>query len=289
MESVALKWKALTSGELLERYSNGEREFVGINLLRTEIEHILQARPSRIEFPALPAVPFTLGDGEEAGDEPYYYDWDTGPPVWFHRNFDASVNPLWADYRSYDPEFQWFGSERFYDEEYEDIPTKSLSGCDLQKIDLTGAYLYPVDFSNAILTHSILKKSKLIESDLHSADMRYIDLRRAMLINCDLRDADLHMARLDRTAFINCNMEGANLERAKLRKTVIVSSNLRGVNLRYTHFSEAILNGSHLEGIELKNVKLPSCRVHRVSINASQVPDFLGALEVRINEGETTG
>jgi len=282
MESVATVWKALTPSELLERYGNGERDFAGVNLLRAEIEYILQARPSRIEFPALPTVPISLGDEEEVGSDPYY-DWDPGPPVWFHRNFDVWVNPVWADYRSYDPEFQWFGSERFYDEEYEDIPTKLLSGCDLQEIDLTGAYLYPVDLSNAILTRAILKKTKLIDADLHSADMRYIDLRRAMLIDCDLRDADLHMARLDRAAFINCNMEGANLERAKLRKTVIASCNLRGVNLRYTQFSEAILNGSHLEGVELKDVKLPSCRVHGVSINESQVPDFLRALEVRIN------
>lgn len=286
MESIASTWKALTPTELLQRYATGERDFVGINLLRTEIEYILQVRPSRKENEII--VPSVREPEEEPDYSPYGYPLNPGPPVWFHGNFDTAVNPLWADYRSYNSEFQWFDSVRFYDEAYEDgqddIPTKSLSGVDLQGINLTGAYLYPVDLSHSVLRDADLKKAKLIDVDFRGADLRYVDLRRASLFNCDLRDANLHMARLDRAVFSNCKMEQVNMERAKLRKTAIVFSDLREANLKHTHFSDSILNGSHLEGIQLENIRLPSCRVSGVSIDESQVTDFLGALEIRINK-----
>ena len=284
-KSAASSWNALTPEELVEKYAGGERTFVGINLLKAEIEYILQARPSRREYAPL-VYPTEISTEPDEDDDDYYYnDWaEPAEPLWFYRNFDSAVNPLWADYRNYDPEFQWFGSLRFYDEEYEEIPTKLLTGIDFREINLRGAYLYPVDLSQSILRGADLKKAKLIDVDLRGADLSYADLRRSTLDSCDLRDANLHMARLDRAVFYDCKMEQVNLERAKLRKTMILRSDLRAANLKHTHFSEANIYGTNLKDIELQKVRLPSCTIEGVVIHQSQIADMLRALDIRIIE-----
>lgn len=120
---VAVRFKALYPEELVERYRDGERDFTGINLLREELERIFRVR-GRLPTP------------EDWQSEAYE------TPRWFMRGFTAAVNPLWADYRQFEPQFEWDYYGSFIPIELDDIPTKDLSNLDLSGINLRGAYLY---------------------------------------------------------------------------------------------------------------------------------------------------
>ena len=76
--AVATSFNALYPEELVERYRNGERDFVGINLLRAELERIFDVRQR------LPSDPSSIvWEGYET-------------PKWFLNGFTAAVNPLWS-------------------------------------------------------------------------------------------------------------------------------------------------------------------------------------------------
>lgn len=262
---IATMYKALYPGELVDRYRKGERNFLGINLLRAELEHIFRVRqrqPMSIGFPRLVT---------------------TEVPQWFANSFDVAVNPLWADYEDFDREFEWDSYGTFVPTEYDDLlPPRDLSGLDLSGINLDGAYLYPVNFNGTNLTGASLRKAKLFDADLGGAILRYADLRRSILASAKLQGCDMYMAKLQRTVLASTDLRHANLQRAKLRKAFITSSDLRGAHLDKAHFDRTWLNYSKLEDVDLRHVKLHNCVVTGVSIEASQQPEFLSALEVRL-------
>lgn len=262
---IATMYKALYPEELIDRYHKGERNFVGINLLRRELEHIFQVRqrqPLNISFPQLAT---------------------TGVPKWYTPFFDATVNPLWADYKDFDREFEWDSYGIFIPIEYDDLlPPRDLSGLDLSGINLDGAYLYPVNFNGTNLTGASLRKAKLFDADLRAAILRYADLRRSILASAKLEGCDMYMAKLQRVILASTDLRHANLRRAKLRKSFITSSDLRGAHLDKANFNQTWLNYSKLEDVDLRHVEFHDCVVTGVSIEASQQSAFLAALKVRL-------
>ena len=264
-EDIATRYNALYPEELVDRYHKGERNFVGINLLRRELEYIFQVRQRRslsISFAQLTT---------------------TEVPKWYTPFFDVAVNRLWADYKDYDREFEWDSYGTFIPTEYDDLlPPRDLAGLDLSGINLAGAYLYPVNFSGTNLTGSNLRKVKLFEADLRGTILRHADLRRSNLTRARLQGCDLYMAKLQRAILTSSDLKQANLQRSKLRKAIITSSDLRGVHLEKARFDRTWLNYSNLQDVELSDVKLLNCVVTGISITASQQLDFLAALEVRL-------
>lgn len=170
---IATIYKALYPEELVDRYRKGERNFVGINLLRAELEYIAQIRqrqPLSTGFPPLQT---------------------NRVPRWYTNLFDVAVNPLWADYRDFDREFEWDSYGTFIPTEYDDLlPPRDLSGLDLSGINLGGAYLYPVNFNGTNLTGASLRKAKLLDADLGGVILRYADLRRSFLASAKLQGCD---------------------------------------------------------------------------------------------------
>jgi uncharacterized protein YjbI with pentapeptide repeats len=256
VEDVASSYNALYPEELIERYNAGERDFARINLLRTELEHILGSRTynTLIEYVS---------------------------PSLLKR-----FNPLWADYRTPGANefriFEWDSYGRFIPVEYNDLlPPRDLSGADLSGINLEGSYLYPVDLSNANLTGANLRNAILIDADLKGADLSRADLRRSLL-EADLRDANLYMARLERAALCGSDMRGANLKRAKLKKANLSSTDLRGANLSKAHFDQTGLNWVNLQGVNLEDVELHNVFIRGVTIDASQQSNFLTALGIHL-------
>ena len=253
MQEIIKPYKALYPEELMERYRLGERNFEGINLLRAELEYILNSRCSEgrsVPFPPEPSV----------------------------------VNPLWADYKySFDREFEWDSFGRFVPTEYDDLlPPRDLTGVALSGINLAGAYLYPVSLEGANLSGADLREVKLFDSDLSGADLNHADLRGSILDDVNLRGAKLYMVRLDRAIIRSADMQHVDLRRAKLKKAFIVGSNMREANLRKAHFDRTRLNWSKLENIDWRDVELRDCCVNHVSIAASQQSDFLAALGIRL-------
>jgi len=262
---IATRFKALYPEELIDRYRKGQRDFVGINLLRAELEHIYsirQRQPMEIDLLQIETSQI---------------------PKWYTPFFDTAVNPLWADYRTYENEFEWDSFGAFIPTEYDDIlPPRDLTGLDLSGINLAGAYLYPVNLSGTNLTGAVLRKAKLFDANMEGAILRYADIRRTNLSGSNLEGADLYMARLQRAVLTSANLKHANLGRAKLRNTFIISSDLRGACLAATHFERTWLNDSDMRNTDLSNIELPDCVVTDITISHMQQADFLAALRIRL-------
>lgn len=251
-EEVAKAYKALYPEELLERYNAGERNFQGINLLRAELEHIVE--PGSLHLWIDPMQPES-----------------------------EAYSPLWADFRNpVDRRFEWDFWGRFIPIEYDDLlPPRDLAGVNLSGVDLTGAYLYPVDLSNANLSGADLREAKLMDANLQGVDLSRADLRDSILESANLRAANLYMARLERATLASSDLREANLRRAKLRKAVLVATDLRGADLKKAHFDRTWLNEADLRNTSLQDVELRNVCVTGVAISASQQAEFLGALGIR--------
>lgn len=81
----------------------------------------------------------------------------------------------------------------------------------LRLVDLSGEYLWNVDFSDADLKGSIFRNSNMWEVDLRNADLRWEDLSMAELFRADLRDVDLSNAVLRKAKLTGASMSGAIL------------------------------------------------------------------------------
>ncbi|MBI4297477.1 MAG: pentapeptide repeat-containing protein [Chloroflexi bacterium] len=262
---VATRFKTLYPEELVERYQKGERNFEGINLLRAELEHIFEIR-------------------QQPPSSPYYWPTEAREtPHWFSNGYTAAVNPLWADYRDFEREFEWDSYGTFIPVEYDDLlPPRDLRGLDLSGINLRGAYLYPVDFTGTNLTGADLRKAKVFDGNFEGSVLRHADLRRATFSHANLRGADLYMARLERAALPSADLRDADLRRTKLRKAWVTSCNLQGAKLAMAHFRSTWLNYSNLEGVDMEDVELWDCVVTGVKIRAEQQARFLHALWIKV-------
>ena len=97
---------------------------------------------------------------------------------------------------------------------------------DLQRIDLSEAYLQGRKLCDANLKRANLQGADLRRADLTGAKLGLADLRRALLGHSDLSGAQMYRANLRRANLQDIKLNGTNLLRANLRET-----NLRGTNL----------------------------------------------------------
>ena len=249
-EDIAPAFRALYPTDLVARYDAGERDFPGINLLRAELELIVgQQIRERGPTPV----------------EPYECD------LWENRHsLEATFD------------FEWDSDGRFVPIELEDLPEeRDLENAKLSGVNLSSAYLYPVNLSGADLEGADLRKAKLIDVKLRGANLSRADMRDAMLLDVDLKGANLYMARMDRARLPGA-VRNANLKRAKLKKASLADADLRGACLDYAHFDRTWLSGASLKGTDLKKCKLPNVLVDRLSISRHQVSDLLNSLGVEL-------
>lgn len=159
--------RAFGPKELLAEYEQGVRDFSRINLLRPELERAC-ASPTFLECTQHP-------DAER-------------------------YNPLWVDYVCGVPgetDFHWDRCGHCLFDELEDLPEPcDLKGTNLAEVNLSGSYLYPIDFTEANLSRADLRRTIFIDSTLAGADLSRSDLRDAQFHDCNLTRANLYMARL---------------------------------------------------------------------------------------------
>jgi uncharacterized protein YjbI with pentapeptide repeats len=132
----------------------------------------------------------------------------------------------------------------------------SLQGADLrgakleERMDLNGASLTGIDFSEAVLTRIRLEKSDLRSCRFVGADLRASILRGADLRQCDLRSARLH----------RCDLRSADLRNTDLRGANLWQADLSGADLRDSFVSpEQLMASSSLDGASLP-LELPLMR-----------------------------
>ena len=250
-------FKALYPEELVSRYRSGERDFEGINLLRAELETIVGPT----------VVPFDT--------------WYVPPSPSFGETARGPFCPLWADHADVERRFEWDLSGRFCPSELGGLPeTKILTGADLRGINLSYAYLYPVDLSGADLTGAIRKRTMIVDGQLSGVNLSRSDLRDARLPRADLTDANFYMARLDRCALYRVILKRARLIRAKLRKASLAGADLTGASIKHARFEGASLFGACLNAVDLSECDFSTCCVGELRISPSQRDQFLRALRI---------
>ena len=112
---------------------------------------------------------------------------------------------------------------------------------DIQRIDLTGAFLWSVD-----LTGASLRNALLVGADLTGADLTDADLTGAFLAGAHLSAAHLSRVHLD----------GADLPDTYFIRAFLVGAYLRSANLSRAHLDGAVLDAAHLDGAVLAGAVL---------------------------------
>ncbi len=252
-------FKALYPDELVARYRAGERDFQGINLLRAELEAILGPT----------VIPFDT--------------WYVPPSPSVEETTRGPFCPLWADHFDVEPRFEWDVSGRFCPSALGDLPeTKILTGVDLRGIDVSYAYLYPVDLCGADLTGAILKRTTIVHGRFAGANFSRSDLRDASLSQADLTGVNFYMARLDRCVLTGAILRRASLVRAKLLKTALSGADLTGASIRHARFGGTSLFGARLNDVDLGDCDLSTCCVGELRISLSQRDQLLQALRITL-------
>ena len=114
-----------------------------------------------------------------------------------------------------------------------------LSGIDLMRANLEGAFLRHVNLANSRLNFANLKKADLSWSSLAGADffgadlsgacLSTSDMMQSIMIGANLEQADLKSAMLKETIFFGSNLQGADLTDAMLTATAFLDIDLRRV------------------------------------------------------------
>ena len=241
----------MTPEDLLSGYRRGQRDFSRSNLLRLELEAAV--RDTR------------------------YLDCIDHPEV-------NQYNPLWVDFRSPgEQNFEWDSCGRCLSVNISDLPVpRRLSGAVLAGINLSGSYLYLIDFSEADLSGADLRRAVFIDCALPGTRLTRADLRDAQFLDCDLTGVDFYMARMERVSVVDCDAQRSNLRRAKLRRAHLTRVNLRKCDLANAQCERIALHATDLRDIDLSAVRLPDARVFGSTINKRQVPQLLRALDVTV-------
>jgi uncharacterized protein YjbI with pentapeptide repeats len=194
VEEILDALRATTPKDLLREYQAGQRDFSGVNLLRTELR---------------PAV-------------------TPGPPPDCVESAGAR-SPLWED-RCVWRHFDWDSYGRCASADFGDSwPEPVLAGSVLSHITLAGSYMWPVNLASTDLSHANLRGAVFIDCDLSGARLFKTDFRGAFLRSCKLSGADLSKARFERATLEFCDLRDCNLD-----GTVFSLARFRGVDLRGT-------------------------------------------------------
>jgi uncharacterized protein YjbI with pentapeptide repeats len=117
----------------------------------------------------------------------------------------------------------------------------NVAGLDLSQVDLSGA-----DLTMGLLTETILRRAKLVGTDLYRSHLEH-----AVLDEADLTGATLVKAAMDETS-----LRGANLQQTDLGSTELWAVDARGACFRAAKLDGASLMAVKLQGADLADVSL---------------------------------
>lgn len=157
-------------------------------------------------------------------------------------------------------------------------------------LDLAGADLAELDFSNRSLVGTLLKGANLrrcsfASAKLEGAVLARADLTEAQLTGADLSLADLAGVKAPRAAFTGATVDdadfsGSDLEGAvfdevhgestQFERCCLARASLRGADLR-----DAELTGANLDGAVLDGAALPQARLYDVTAHGASFRDVV--------------
>ena len=293
--------------QLLSRYSQGERDFSGIDLSGTDFYHcrdnrnlsgidLSRANLCRTIFSEVDLSNVTFKNANLQGAKFYrcklqgvdFSDADMTDaelhcePV-YGANFNRA-NLSRANLSSADLS----GSTLFEANLSHAEPRRAnLSGTDLRKalleatvmsadhsgygqVNLHKANLSGVDFKRINLS-----RVNLSEADLSNANLSHSDLSNANLTQADLTKANLSFARFDSARFRQSGsitqFSVANIYYKSLLGADLSAANLSNADLSNANFTDAVLCGANLSEARMENVNFTRTRLENVEITDSQI------------------
>ena len=121
----------------------------------------------------------------------------------------------------------------------------------LERADLTGAFLTSANFPHAIMNNAKLTGSRLEDcglsgAQLDNADLKWAQLQDAFLAESSLKNADIDFAIAERAILEKADLENASLGRVNLEGAFLKSARLPGTRLRYANLKDACLDNTDL-------------------------------------------
>jgi len=154
-----------------------------------------------------------------------------------------------------------------------DLERVNLSGQYLFGGDLRGANLFGADLSNAILSDADLS-----DADLNSANLSKAALRGALLFGAHLSGANLRGAKLT-----NADLSGANLTDVNQDVFFTPPIDLSNANLSRANLTNANLTNANLSGADLSSADLSNAK----NLTQMQVDEACGDANTKLPEGLT--
>jgi uncharacterized protein YjbI with pentapeptide repeats len=139
---------------------------------------------------------------------------------------------------------------------YVSLQNADLTGWDLSSVNLMGANLQGANLTSAELSSSNLKDANLSGAKLQGANLHSSNLSHANLKQVNLNDATLRSADLTTADLTESELRQADLRYAKLRGADLISADIRAANLNYADLSGANLTGAKIGGAHLENAQL---------------------------------
>jgi uncharacterized protein YjbI with pentapeptide repeats len=165
---------------------------------------------------------------------------------------------------------------------------RNFSGIDLSEVNLSGAKLDDIDFSQANLNVINLSGASLVSANLmfaklnvarlsgahlSNANLKGASLNVTNLVRADLSNAELSKASLVRSELVRANLSRANLIAANLKNADLREATLRQANLRQANLSEVNLKGSLLTGANLEQANLSKTDLSRTDLSGANLRD----------------
>ena len=155
-----------------------------------------------------------------------------------------------------------------------DLSAAQLIGASLIRSELVRCELSKANFSGANLTEADLREVKLTQANLCGANLSGSNLRGASAASANFQAANLHGADLTKAELSGVNFSKADLRQACLQQVDLCGADLSGANLKWADLTGANLNGADLRNTNLANASLVHADLTETNlINA----DWVGA------------
>ncbi|MHC5860963.1 pentapeptide repeat-containing protein [Nostoc sp.] len=148
---------------------------------------------------------------------------------------------------------------------------------DFTDINLSGAFLIGIDFSNsnlsrANLSHAVLVYANLSAAIFRKSNLSNINLSRANLEGADLDNANLDDAFLQNAYLKRVNFSGASLKNSILKKSVISNAIFRGADLTLADLSETEICNANFAGLEISG-NIVNCNLSGTNLTMANLSE----------------
>ncbi|TAF50723.1 MAG: hypothetical protein EAZ61_12080 [Oscillatoriales cyanobacterium] len=140
----------------------------------------------------------------------------------------------------------------------------NFSGANLSEVNLSRASMVGANLVRATFRRTNLRGADLSGANFHASELRRVCLSGAKLVEADLREANLRWADLSGANLAGADLSGAKLSGANLTGANLTGANLTDTSLVYTDLSHARLIGVDWRGADLSGAILTGAKLYGV-------------------------